>query len=413
MPSFLKFPQNFVWGTAISAYQTEGHDGNTDWWEWEKKGNKYSTRNGAFCDIRKTPECEFPLEQSGIACDSYTRYEEDFDLCAKLNNKAIRFSIEWARIEPQEGVFDEHEIAHYKKVLKAAHARGLKTFVTLHHFTNPRWFAAKKSWENPKAPFYFARYAKKCAQEFDGLIDFYMTINEPQVLALMGYVSGIWPPNKKNLLASLIVQINMIRAHKRAYAAIKSMGSSPVGIAKNIAWFEAHPEGKNVLDKVLSSFLFFLNEALFLNPIKNHLDFIGLNYYFAHWYKNLKIENRDDFNSDLNWWIYPEGLTKVLLALKRYDLPIYITENGVADAADLYRTRFLRAMLFACFEAIEKDVDLRGYFYWSLIDNFEWHQGFWPRFGLVEIDRENNLARKPRPSFYTYAEICNQNGFAF
>jgi len=386
-----KFPQDFVWGVATSAHQTEGNNKNSDWWAWEQ--NKPENR-------------KWPLEPSGIACDSYNRYEEDFDLCKTLNSTAVRISIEWARIEPKPGYFDQKEINHYKKVLQAAKDRNLKTFVTLHHFTNPQWLVEQGGWPNRKSVTYFAEYAKKCAIEFQDLIDVFLTINEPQVYALVSYTAGMWPPSKHNPLLALKVQIHMMRAHKRAYDMIKAVCNKPVGIVKNIVWYETDPFGANIIDKLTAKTLYFLSDMFFLRPIVNKLDFIGLNYYFTNRIKHLKVQNPADYGSDLDWWINPMGLEEILHRLNHYKLPIYITENGLADAYDNLRSHFIDDMLGACANALDSGVDLKGYFHWSLIDNFEWHQGYWPRFGLVEIDRENNLARKPRKSFYYYADIC-------
>lgn len=377
----------------MSAYQTEGNNINTDWHEWEQN---------------KKPGQQFPKESCGIACDSYNRYEQDFDLCVRLNNNAVRISLEWARIQPTEDTFDQNEISHYKKVLKAARDRGLKTFVTLHHFTNPLWFYKKGGWTKFCSAGYFEKYAKKCASEFGDLIDVFFTINEPQVYTLQAFVRGMWPPNKENPYLSLLVQFNMANAHKKAYKAIKSVSQNyQVGIVKNIVWYMSAPGKFAFLDKLAAKMFFFLNNEFFLFPLKKHLDMIGLNYYFTTRFKNLLLSNLDDVQSDLGWWVYPLGLEKVLLSLKKYGLPIYITENGAADCVDRIRTKFIRDMLISVSKATKKGVNVKGYFYWSLIDNFEWHEGFWPKFGLVYIDRENNLMRKPRESFYYYADICD------
>lgn len=391
MGTTYSFPKHFIWGTAMSAYQTEGNNTNTDWWQWEQK-------------IKPGPTSA--TEPSGIACDSYNRYESDFDLCVQLHNSAVRISIEWARIEPEQGKFDESEINHYRKVLIAAKGRGLKTFVTLHHFSNPIWFADLGAWLNPKAPKIFANYVKKCASEFNELIDFYMPINEPQVVAMMGYTIGAWPPHISNYAKSLFVQLNFVRAHIAAYNIIKKYGDRPVGIVQNIVWFYPAEDSSNKIDKTATKVLNFLNNDFIIRPLKNKTDFIGLNYYFTTRIRDGKRANLDDVQSDMGWWIHPESLVKVLLALKKYKKPIYITENGVADALDKIRKAFIRDMLISCHSAIQKGVDLKGYFYWSLIDNYEWQKGYWPRFGLVEIDRENNLQRKPRSSFYYYSDIC-------
>jgi len=389
----MKFPKGFIWGTATASHQIEGNNKNNDWWHWENN---------------KTDNRKYPLESSDVACDSYNRYEVDFDYAKAAFNNGIRLSIEWSRIEPTPGYFDPKEITHYRKVLKAAKDRGLKTFVTLHHFTNPKWFSDKKSWLNSKSPSMFSKYAYKCAKEFDDLIDYYTTINEPQVVSLVAYVLGIWPPEKKNIISSFFVQINLMRAHKMAYKEMRKVTSKPIGIVKNVNWFETKDKA-NILDKIVARFLYFLNSGFYIRPLKKYLDFIGLNYYFTNRIEGLKRKNLDDVVSDLNWWINPKGLENILVDLKKYKLPIYITENGLADSKDKQRSEFIKDMLTSAWNSIQSGTDLRGYFHWTLIDNFEWHHGFWPRFGLIEIDRRNDLKRIPRKSFYYYANICKNN----
>jgi beta-glucosidase len=394
----LTFPEGFLWGTATAAHQIEGNNKNTDWWEWE------------YSKDYETNDREYPLEPSGLACDSYNRYEEDFDLAKEMKNNSIRFSVEWARIEPEEGKFDQNEIEHYKKMIQAARDRGLKTFVTLHHFTNPLWFAKKGGWTNLGAPKLFARYAQKCAHEFGDSIDFYMTINEPQVLVLQGYLRGMWPPNKTNAFLSLIAQFNLMRCHRSAYDAIKSVNKKyKVGIVKHIVWYESHTHKFHYIDKIACRILYFLNNEFFLLPLGKKNDFIGVNYYFTTRLKHLKGNNPNDKVSDLNWWINPVGLENILLSLRKYKVPIYITENGVADAKDALRKEFIRDMLVATHRAIQKGADVRGYFYWSLVDNYEWHHGFWPRFGLIHIKRHHNLDREMRPSAFYYTTVCDEN----
>ncbi len=391
----MKFPDGFIWGTGSSAHQVEGNDVNCDWWEWEKSKDEENR--------------QFPLERSGLACDFYNRYEEDFELCRQLNNNAVRISLAWNRIEPSQGKFDRDEIEHYRKVLRIARNKGLKVFLTLQHFTLPLWFSAIGGWTNLKSPGIFANFCKRCAKEYEGLVDVYFTINEPQVYALMAYTNGVWPPNKKNYFLSLLVQINLMRAHVAAYKQIKLISKTPVGVVKNIVWYEPHPTEGSFWDKLATKILFFLNCDFFIMPTRKYLDVIGLNYYFTTRLKNLKVRNLDDIISDLGWWISYEGLEKVLLRLKKFKLPIYVTENGIADAKDSFREKFINGMLLSCYKAISKGVNLRGYFYWSLTDNYEWHQGFWPKFGLVEIDFKGKLERKPRNTFNYYANISKYN----
>ncbi len=361
-------------------------------WKWENSTNH--TR-------------DYYLEPSDIACDSYNRYEEDFDLAVELNNNAIRISIEWARLEPTEGKFDEKEFEHYKKVLTAAKERNLKTYVTLHHFTNPVWFSDLGGWTSRKSPFYFSRYAKKCAQELGDLIDAFLTINEPQVILLMSYATGKWPPNKKNPLLTIIAYINLTLSHRSAYDSIKAVSHRyKVGPVMQISWYEDSKKKLSIIGGITSKILYWFNCDMHLLPLLGKSDFIGINYYFTNIIRNVRRHNPDAFLNDMGWWINPEGMEKVLVDLKRFKLPIYVTENGLADSKDRIREEFIKAMLIACARAIKKGAPLEGYFHWSLLDNFEWHHGFWPRFGLVEIDRENNLKRIPRKSFAVYAKIC-------
>ena len=389
----MKFPEGFTWGTAMSAHQIEGNDKNCDWWDWE---------------LERQGKNKYPLEKSGDACRSYEMYDEDFSLCEKLNNGAVRISLAWNRIEPKKGEYDEKEIKHYKDVLISAKKHNLKVHLTLHHFTSPSWLSKEGGWLNNRSAIHFERYAKKCAMEFSDYVENISTINEPQVYALMSYVNGTWPPNRKNIFYSLLVQINFLRAHKKAYKAIKKIKNTPVGIVKNIVWYDKHPKSGNWLDKITAKILFWLNCDFFIDPIKKQLDFIGLNYYFTTFISNLKKRNIDDFNSDLGWWINPDGLFNVLKHLRKYDLPIYITENGVADSKDTIRERFIKEMLLSCLKAIKEYVNIKGYFYWSLLDNYEWHEGYWPKFGLCEIDK-NTYERIPRKSFYYYSDICKNN----
>jgi len=379
----------------MSAHQVEGNNINSDWWQWEQE---------------KVVGRQYPVEPSGVACDFYHRYEEDFELCRKLNNNAIRFSIEWARIQPGSDTFDQAAIDHYKKILTAARKRGLKTFVTLHHFTNPVWFARQGGWRNANVINVFGRYARRCAVEFGSLVDAFITINEPQVYALMAFLAGLWPPNQKSPLSSFQVQFNMAAAHRHAYDRIKEVTETPVGLAKNIVWYETDPYRHRVHDRIAAGLLNFLETDFYLRPIAKKLDFIGLNFYFTHRIRNFRFHDPTDYVSDLGWWVHPGGLGTILKNLKKYHLPIYVTENGVADGHDILRAHFIRDMVIACGAAIhEENVDLRGYFHWSLLDNYEWHHGYGPKFGLVEVDRERDLDRKPRRSFEYYAEICREN----
>ena len=394
----LAFPKGFLWGTATSAYQVEGGIKNNDW-------------VAAGYD-------------AGKACDHYHQFEEDFDLAKSLNNNAHRLSIEWSRVEPEEGKFDQKEIEHYQKVIDALKKRNLEPFVTLHHFTNPLWFSKKGEWVKKESVRYFTRYIETIVRSLRG-VRFWITINEPIIYASFAYIIADWPPQlfidkygevarKKNLISTIKVTRNLIRAHQRAYKIIHKISpSSQVGIAKNNNYFEAYRH--KFLNVILAKTARWLWNSYFLGKIRNCQDFIGLNYYFHNRVKmNWKSPTRSfnycggNIRNDLGWEIYPKGIYKVLLELKKYNKPIYITENGLADAEDSKRAKFIIDHLSWVYKAIQEGVDARGYFHWSLMDNFEWAEGFKPRFGLFEVDYKT-LARIERPSAKVYTKICKGN----
>lgn len=368
----LKFPGNFYWGTATSAYQVEGGIKN----DWSAAGPKFD---------------------AGICCDHYNRFEEDFDLAESMNNNAHRFSIEWARIEPKQGKFDQNEIEHYRKVILALKQRGLEPFVTLYHWTLPVWFAEKGGWLNRDAPEYFAKFVGKVVSEYKGLVKFWITLNEPNIYTFFSFFAGMRPPFKKSWFKSRRVFKQLTEVHKKAYQIIHKISpDAKAGIV--------YQKGNSII--VNYEWIY-----KFLESIKNHQDFIGLDYYVSTFFGSLwqKIFQRKQGLTDLNWQICPKGIYHVLKGLKKYNKPIYITENGLADAKDEKRAKFIIEHLKWVHKAIEEGVDVRGYFYWSLIDNFEWALGFAPRFGLIEIDYNNNLKRIPRPSSKFYSEICKNN----
>ncbi len=395
--SKIEFPKNFYWGAATSAHQVEGNNFN-DWTEWEKKNADRLAReakdNYQNWQQEKFPEMFDPKNYiSGQACDHYHKFEQDFNIAKDLNQNAHRFSIEWSRIEPKEGEFDEKEIQHYRKVLKALKERKIEPFVTLYHWSLPNWLVRKSGWLNFKTPHYFNRYVRILSEKLFDLVDYWITLNEPNVYASASFLIGIWPPQEKSFLKYFKVLKNLARAHELAYQSLHLIDlDCQVGIAKNNVDFKFNPIAK-----------YYWN-FYFLNKIKQ--DFIGLNYYFYNRfpkYKKLPV-------SDLDWQIYPEGIYHVLKDLKKYHLPIYITENGLADADadDSQRTEFIKNHLKYIYQSIQEGIKVKGYFYWSLLDNFEWDKGFWPRFGLVEIDYDS-LTRKIRPSAFEYAQICKNN----
>lgn len=378
----LEFPEGFLWGTATSAYQVEGGIENNDWSK------------------------DFP---AGKACDHYNRYEEDFDLMSELNQNAYRFSIEWARIEPEENKFDRKEINHYRKVVLALRQRGITPFVSLHHFTVPLWLAKKGGGLNKEAPKYFERYVKFIVEELGDLVDFWTTLNEPILGAVAGYLLKMGPIQERSLLRTIRVIKSEVKTHKRAYKVIHRLKrKAKVGVAKNNIYFEPYSQ-KSLLDTFCVSILNYFWNQYFLNRVRDYLDFIGLNYYFHYRLKFPFLKkNEGKVFSDIGWEIYPEGIYWVLRKLEKYQKPIYITENGLADAEDKLRPTFIKDHLFWVHRAIREGADVRGYFHWSLMDNFEWKEGYKPRFGLIEINYKT-LHRKLRPSSLLYQKISKEN----
>lgn len=385
----LIIPERFLIGAAAAAHQVEGNNFNSDWWHEEKSAR---------------------VPASGDACDHYNRYEEDFQIAKNIGLNAFRISIEWSRIEPVENQWDRVAIEHYKKVLKKMKDLGLVRMVTLHHFTLPQWLAEKRGFETKAGGEAFARFAWFVAQNLGDEIDLWCTINEPEVYATCGYGIGKWPPFKKNsYLKMLQVYRNLVDAHIAAYKAIKQVQpGAKIGLAKNNSYYEPARKS-NLMDRLVCKTATYFGNIWFLNRIRKHLDWIGINFYFTRTLKfgliGVKTVNSERFpKSDMGWKTFPEGIYHVLTQLKQYDLPVYITENGIANARDDMRKDFIRQHLAWTLKAKLEGVNVQGYFYWSLTDNYEWADGYGPRFGLVEMNYETQ-ERKIRPSAEVFKEI--------
>ncbi len=415
-------PTPFLWGAATSAHQVEGGNDRNDWWDWEQLPGKI--RNG---------------DRSGAACLHWERYEEDLDLLRSIGLGAYRFSIEWSRIEPEPGRYDEAAIDHYRKVLLACRARGITPMVTLHHFTNPRWFSALGGWEIQKNIPHFVRFAGLAGERYGDLVDLWITINEPEVLAFRAYDEGAWPPGVKDRSRALVVIANLLEAHGLASAALRQTDRvdadgdgkpALIGVAKHWvlleplhSWFPLER-----ISAAIQNGVFNLAVARALSghdielsipgarsvrrraeALRGSSDFIGVNYY-ARWMvsffgKEPRVARRGAEVSDLGWEFYPQGLEKALVGCASLGLPLYVTENGIADGADRLRPAFLRESLAAMDRARARGADVRGYFHWSLLDNFEWNDGFHGKFGLCKVDFEKaDLPRTPRPSARVFAE---------
>lgn len=400
------FPKGFSWGAATASYQVEGGIENTDWAKAAREG--------------RVPPC-------GIACDHYRRFEEDFDIAKSLGHNAHRLSIEWARIEPEEGKWDEDAIMHYRRVLTALRVRGMKPYVTLWHFTLPLWFSETGGFERKDAPEIFARYCAHVVSRLDDLCDSFSTMNEPNVFGSNGWLRGSWPPFKRFALTDLIsitnsgrtyeskaqkgfaplflyrrVMNNLVRAHNGAYERIKERSPDvEVSVVKHVILFHAN---WNPVNKLLARVANYLWTYKFMNGVRRHVDAIGLNYYFHRKFGDTATYEK----TDMDWDIYPEGIEEALMMLHRYKKPLYVAESGLADEKDVHRAGYITRQVRAVHRAMERGADVRGHMYWSLLDNYEWALGFEKRFGLVAIDY-TTLTRTVRPSAHVYAKICTEN----
>ncbi|MDO8575691.1 MAG: family 1 glycosylhydrolase [bacterium] len=381
----LKFPDSFLWGASTAAYQVEGGIENVDWAQAAREG--------------KVPA-------AGRACDFYNRFESDFDIAVSLGMNAQRFSIEWARIEPEEGKFDEQEIAHYRAVFAALKARGLTPIPNLWHFTLPLWFSERGGFLNKKAPEVFARYCRFVIERLGDESDLWLTHNEPMVYSGKGYWDGVWPPFLKSPVQHLRVISAIAAAHRAAYTVMKAARPQiQVGIAKHNIFFESNA---NPLNRIRCAVTDWFWNHRFLRLIAGYQDFIGLNHYHHRKFGATPGEQAAAVRSDMGWELHPTSLYHCLVGLKRYGLPIYVSEHGLADATDSRRAEFIRNAARSLHRALAEDVPVRGYVHWSMLDNYEWTNGFGPRFGLVEIDYATQK-RRIRDSAYVYKQICEKN----
>lgn len=415
-----RFPDGFLWGASTSAHQVEGGNRWNDWWAWEQAGHV--------------------AQPSGDACDHWNRFRSDFDLAQALGHNAHRFSIEWSRIEPQEGRWDEAALDHYRQVLLALHERGMEPVVTLFHYTFPNWLAEKGGWENPEVVHHYERYVRRVMTELGPLARWWITLNEPVVQVYKGWLYGQWPPGRVRAWGTALkVLRHMLLAHVRGYHAIhEARGDAQVSIAKH-ALALSPDDPSRWLDRWSVKVRGHLFNHLFLEalqtgalrvpglfwealPTGRTLDFIGVNYYTRDFVRNTgfglagfvgDLAERDHRQqrgklNDLGWEVYPEGLAQFLREYRRYDLPILITENGIPTRNDDDRWVFLFMHLWQVARAIADGVPVVGYMHWSLLDNFEWADGYGARFGLIEVDFATQ-ERRIRPSAWRYSHIIRHN----
>ena len=409
----LHFPKRFLWGAATAAHQVEGGNYN-QWsvWELENAKSLAARAEYQYGDLESWPrhqkEAKNPNNYiSGTGPDHYHRYLEDFTVLEKMGLTAFRFSIEWSRIEPKEGSWNAEAITHYKRYIAELKKRNIEPVMTLFHFTLPVWFAEMGGFEKRSNVRYFVRFVEKVMQEFGVNVRYVITLNEPEIYAANGYLHGNWPPNINNKRAFNTVLNNLAVAHNRAATAIHGMGRKyKVSVAKNSPYI--YPGDDSLLSVRTAKWMQYFKDDYFLRRVVKTCDFLGVNYYFSDRVYGYRVHNPNEKVNDLGWDMQPENLQFVLERLyAKYKLPLMITENGLADSSDESRRWWLMHTLMAMSRAHDEGVELLGYLHWSLLDNFEWDKGYWPRFGLMEIDYTTGK-RRPRPSALWYAKAVKK-----
>jgi beta-glucosidase len=426
----LRFPEGFLWGTASAAYQCEGGNTNNQWYRWEQQGHILSG------------------EQCGRAANWWEEAEQDFELAEQMENNALRLSIEWSRIEPAEGRWDDTAVERYRAMLIDLHHRHITPVVTLHHFTEPLWFADQGGFARVDNIRFFTRYVAYIVEALYDLCDFWITINEPNVYAVQGYDLGVFPPGEQNIGRTLQVLRNMIQAHVTAFYVIRRLQPvSHIGYCLNYRLFDP-ANFLSLLDRAAAgaqetffnwSVLRAAETGRFNFPVKvlvppisgaaGTRDYHGVNYYTREmvrfdpgvpgelfgrrFVRSETLRNDPGLDEDFGE-IYPEGLYRVLRTVYRSargNKPLYITENGFCDAVDNRRPCAILEHLAMVHRAIQEGIPVRGYFHWSLVDNFEWNNGWYARFGLIDVN-PHTQERTPRRSASMFGEICRANAIS-
>jgi beta-glucosidase len=382
------FPDGFVWGTATASHQIEGGNWNNDWWAWEHHVDR---------------PC---AEPSGDACDSWHRYEEDLDLVDGMGLSAYRFSLEWSRIEPEPGEFSVAALDHYRRVLAACHERGLTPILTYNHFTLPRWVAHIGGWEEPDTADHFARFCERAVAHLGDLVGWSCTLNEPNIVATAGYLAGVFPPGRRDVALRRAVNDCLIEAHRRGGEAIRSgPGDGPVGLTLSMSDYQAVDGGEEKRDRIRRNM-----EDVFLEAAADD-DFIGV-----QTYSRTRIGPSGDLGPEpgvpvltMGYEMWPEALEATIRrAVEVAGVPVLVTENGIGTDDDAQRIDYVSRALAGVGRCLEDGLDVRGYVYWSLLDNFEWARGYEPKFGLHAVDR-TSFVRTAKPSAEWFGSVARAN----
>lgn len=425
MPDYkpFKLPKNLLMGSATAATHIEGGNQSHNWYRWSELGN---IADGTH---------------SKNACDHINRVESDVELLKEINTETYRMGLEWSRIEPEEGVFSEETILAYRHEIELLISNNIRPLVTLWHFSNPLWMEDDGGWVNPKSVERYLNYARYVIDKLGDLVTDWVTINEPNVYLFFGYFEGRWPPGFQGKVRLYLKGANnFAQAHLKAYDQIhqqlaeKGQTDINVGVAHHLRIFDLFDRRHlSRLAAYISNHLFqimyleAMTNGRFLFPMrwwfntkfekKNYADFIGINYYSRDLVKGiynpgtlfneLYVKKGKDVN-DLGWEIYPKGLYRICKRVyRKYKIPIFITENGVCDANDSKRAKFIYDHLKALRKAIKKGIDIKRYYHWSTMDNFEWAEGESARFGIYHVDFKTQ-ERTLRKSGYFYSEICKK-----
>lgn len=417
------FPRGFLWGSATASHQVEGNNTNNNWWAWEQESGRIHQGH-----------------KSGLACDWWGgRWKEDFDRAAENGQNAHRFSVEWSRIQPTPDHWDESALDRYREMLQSLYSRSMTPMVTLHHFSDPLWLVEMGGWENEAVVELFTRFVRKTVEALQEYTNLWVTINEPNVYVTSGYFMGVFPPGKTDFQTGIRVMENMVKAHAAAYQVIHEVQKTArVGIAINYrsfspaqSWSPFDRWAANLQSRFFNDFFpQALSSGVLRYPAwskklsfaKGTQDFIGLNYYTRDYVRFSPFKVGELFaqrfylpNAELSETGFianaPQGMFEALKWSTQFDKPIIITENGVEDPHDKFRRRYLIQHLHQVWRAVNFNFPIKGYFYWSLVDNFEWERGWTQRFGLWGLDIETQ-ARIKRPSVDLYAEICRENGIS-
>lgn len=403
MSAAFTFPDGFLWGAATSGHQVEGGNTASDWWAYEQAGR-------------------LPF-RSGEACRHFQLYERDFDMAKALGHNAHRFSVEWARVEPRPGRFDDEALDHYGRVVDALRARGIEPVLTLHHFVSPAWFTERGGWLAKDGPERFAAYVQRVVDRLAAKVRWWITINEPTVWAKHAYVTGDWPPCEKGRWDRSFRGLRgMARGHRLAFRIIHARRPDAMVSLSHSAPHIMPSDPGRPLDRAAAWMRDYGLNRLLLDligrPASRWLDYLGINYYsrnVVRWVPRGRavLLGEDDpaerpgeeRRFSVMGEVWPAGMTAVLRSYRGLGVPLMITENGVATDDDALRADYLKGHLHAMAEAMRDGVPVVGYLHWSLLDNYEWALGFEPRFGLAEVDFATQ-ERRLRPVAGIYAETC-------